>query len=453
MFTFTFTFTSPFTDGRAAAWEPVTHAGLSERAALASSLHKVLSERLGLALGLYEPLTLRATGEADREILGRAQRIDPEGGFALSNEEKDGRQTALGWLTAGSVLEGIPAERNRHHFFDPSDGSGLHDLERGLKSRTRLSAVATGLGTLRGVFTGTNFDGTGQPATAWLLARENEWGLRRFLDERERAASAPRRDEREDALVRALLAAGAVLHVLEDLGDPSHVRNDYRVALFGEDARFERWVARRYGRVALPAGDAKAPVPQRKHLAELFHDPSGGGLADRTQRSFFSDGTLPDTGRYGAPAAEAGAAASGYLRSAAAAHLVRWDRDERGVHWSLDERTFADYGQALLPEAARHAQAALDLLFRGRLELAASGDQLTASLREPDLGKGTITIFADNAAGERRPLERRTVSSAGSGEVLATAHRPSWARHATAVYRGVDHSGEPLVLVEELDLK
>jgi len=442
-FAFSFAFAFSFSS-TALAWEPPTHAGLTERAALTSPLHKLLVERLGLPLGLYEPLTLHRGSGADRELLRRAAQLDPEGGYAVD----DGRQTALGWLTAGSVLEGVPAARNRNHFFDPRDGRGLHDLENGLRLRTRMADVGSGIGSVRGIFTGSNFDGSGMPAPEWLTGRDNEWGLTRFLDERERAASARLPTEREDALVRALLAAGAVLHVVEDLGDPAHVRNDYRVALEGDGARLEHLAAARFGRVGLPDGDEKIAPPRRAHLTELLRD-----LADRTQRRFFSDGTLPDARRYALPAAQPGPDATGYLRGESIAHLARWERSRTGVHWLLDERCLADYADALLPDTARSAQAALELLFRGRLEVRSDGDELTVRVRDLALGAGAASLYVDNAAGERQPLDRRSVGAAADGDVLVAAHRPAFARRATALFSGVDAAGEPVVIVEELALK
>jgi hypothetical protein len=431
----------------ARAWQPPTHAGLTERAALASPLHKLLIDRMGLAQGLYEPLALHRGSGADRDLLRRAGQLDPEGGYAAD----DGRQTALGWLVAGSVLEGVPADRNRHHFFDPRDGRGLHDLDHGQPLRTRFADVSSGIGTFRGIFTGANFDGSGLPATEWLTGKANEWGVQRFLDERERAATARLPTEREDALVRSLLAAGAILHVVEDLGDPAHVRNDYRVALEGEGARLERLVASRWGRVGLPDGDDKLTLPRRGHLVELLHDASGGGLADRTQRRFFSDGTLPDTRRYPLPAAWPTDAPSGYVAGDAVAHLARWDRVPNGVVWSLDDKCLSDYAEAIVPEVARYTQAALELLFRGRLDLRAGEDGITVRVHDIALGAGTVSLYGDSSSGERHLITKSAVSGAADEETLLTAHAD--APTLTAVFRGVDAAGEPIVLVGKISSK
>src|SRR5439155_20488547 len=182
----------------ALSYEAPTHAGLTERAALAAGLHARLAADFGRALGLYETLQL---GGGDPELDRRLVKLDPEGGYAPDER----RQTAIGWVVAGAVLEGVPAARTRNHFFDPTHESGLDQNGRAL--RTRVGAAVSGIGSLRGIFTGANFDGSGRSSLEWLAApREvNEWGLPRFLDERERAVTAATTAEREDALVRALL--------------------------------------------------------------------------------------------------------------------------------------------------------------------------------------------------------------------------------------------------------
>jgi hypothetical protein len=183
------------------AYDAPTHAGLTERAALAATLHQKLLGELGRPLGLYETLKI----SADTEVERRLSKLDPEGGYTPDN----GHQSALGWIVAGAVLEGVPASRTRNHFFNPQTQKGLD--QDGRATRTRAAAAVSGIGSLRGIFTGANFDGSGRSSLSWLMApRElNDWGLLRFLDERERAIAAPSPAEREDALVKSLLAAGA----------------------------------------------------------------------------------------------------------------------------------------------------------------------------------------------------------------------------------------------------
>ena len=429
------------------AYHASTHAGLTERAAFASSLHKRLMAHFDRALGLYESLALdgSARDPARRELLRRVAQLDPESGYAPDR----GRLSALGWLVAGAAIEGVPAARTRNHFFDPTRNRGLDQVD-GEALRTRLGAAASGVGSVRGVFTGTAFDGSGMASTAWLRSPDNEWGLARFHAELERSVAAPTPAERDGALARALVAAGSILHLVEDAGDPTFVRDDYRVALEADAGPYERFVHVEYGRLGVPdLGGAPVVKPR---LDALFHDGDGSGLADRTQSRFFTPGTLPDSGRYTRPQTAPGAGRSGYA-AGAVPHLVRWMNTPNGVVWALDERCFADYARALLPETARYAAGALELLFRGSLAVANTNGVTTVSVHDVPLGAGTVSVYADVGEGPRRLVRTRQIGGAADGDPLVSVTLPAAAHHVGAVFRGVDAAGQPLVVVQEQSLK
>ena len=105
-------------------------------------------------------------------------------------------------------------------------------------------------GGFRGLFTGTQFNMTGRPSTEWLRAPENDVGLDAFHAGLEAAIAGDRPQRRATALARALLALGGVLTVLEDAGEPAHVRNDFRQSYlasrgpspFDRGSPFERFV-------------------------------------------------------------------------------------------------------------------------------------------------------------------------------------------------------------------
>jgi hypothetical protein len=419
------------------AYTAATHMGLTERAALASSMHKRLQQRLGRALGLYDPIALDGR---NRELSHRLDQLDRE---AAAVPER-GKLTALGWLVAGAAVEGVPAERTRNHFYDPSRGTGLDEVA-GRALGTRLSSAGNGVGSLRGIFTGQSFDGSGMAAPSWLSSRDNEWGLPRFLDELERAVAAPTAAKRDAALARALLAAGAIAHLVEDAGDPTFVRDDYRAALEADDAPYERFVESNYGRVGVPElGGAPIKV---LHLLSLFHERDKSGLADRTQARFFSPGTLPDTGRYARPQTAPGAATSGYARGSVP-HLVHYRVTEKGTEWSLDQRCYADYARALLPEVGRYAAGTLDLLFRGHVDVSTQDGTATVVVRDVALGRGKLSIYA-NVGATRRLVDARAINSASDGETIATVPLPAGARAVGVVFRGVDGAAEPVVVVQE----
>ena len=203
------------TGAQARAYDPATtHAGLTERAALASTLHRVLSRRLGRPLGLLEPLQIHSRylePGARRSLWARLQALDPAGGYRPG---ADGSATAMAWVVAGSVLAKTPPERGRNHFFDPSTRKGLDDGPglTGLAHELRLSFDDGA--TLRDIATGTAFDLTGHSSLEWIASPANDAGLPVLLDQLERSVAAPEGAERESALVRALLALGGILAVL-----------------------------------------------------------------------------------------------------------------------------------------------------------------------------------------------------------------------------------------------
>ena len=285
----------------AQAFDPATtHAGLTEQAVLASELHAVLARRMSRPLGLFEPIVLRRTDLDPTEarfLGGRLDALDPSGGYRPG---ADGAAPALGWVVAGAVVAETPAARGQNLFFDPVRGSGLAAAGGVFQIGHDLRMLFAEGGGLRSFSTGTSFNLTGRPSPEWLLASDNDVGLAAFYAQMEAAGAGELPAARSSALARALLALGGTLAVLEDAGDPAHVRNDFRAAylddggssVFDRGSRFERYVAETFGQAGVPA--PATPVDRPTVLAYLTAA-DAQGLADRTQRRFFSDGTLPDS--------------------------------------------------------------------------------------------------------------------------------------------------------------
>jgi hypothetical protein len=426
---------------RAGAYEAATRAGLTERAALHSSLHKRLKEGLARSLGLYDQLTLPPSTDAEaRTLASRLDLLDPEGGYA----PQEGTATALSWLVAGAVLEGIHLDRQQNHFFDPTTGRGLTGGE-GFRSR------------LAGVMSGAHLDGRGRSLLEWLSAPPsvNDWGLARYYQERRLAVTAPSAAEREGALVRSLLAAGALLGLVEQAADPAHVRNDYRRNYEELGAPFERYVADRFGRTALPAPKQRS-MPQR--FVDIIHSSDGSALADRTAAHFFSPGTLPNggggTGRASLPQIAPPTADSGYL-SGVVPHLVAYRRTATGLIYWLDTRCLSDYAEALLPEAGGAAEASLEYLFRGQLSLAIEESEVTVRLSDVTVGEAKVSLFWDDEAGRRHPLgvPQKLMPPVAAASPLLQVPLPVGARRLAALVAGRDALGEPLVISAELPIK
>src|SRR5205814_6318641 len=112
-------------------------------------------------------------------------------------------------------------------------------------------------------------EGKGLGSGAWLVSPDNDLSLPHFLDARERAITAATPGARDAAAAESLLIAGALLHVVEDAAEPAYVHNDLRVDLFALQAPFTRYVAARYGRLALP--EPMGPARPLAHLVDVIH--------------------------------------------------------------------------------------------------------------------------------------------------------------------------------------
>jgi hypothetical protein len=463
------------------AWDPATtQAGLTERALLASSFHRLLAERLGRPLGALEPLALHSQllpGDLRQTLWNRLAMLDPAGGY---RPDADGVNTALAWVTAGSVLAETPPERGRNHFFQPGSGRGLDDADglAGTLHAIRLSIDAGA--SLRDLATGTAFDMTGMPSLRWLTSPENDLSLQVYESQLALAVGASQPVEREAALTRALLALGGTLAVLEDAGEPAHVRNDFRASFlerqgpsgWDRGSRFERFVVNHYGRGGVPAPNK--PVVSRPTLESFFTATDGQGLADRTARRFFSDGTVPEeipvdavtTPKQVVEAARAslrfalptvtrlelrGPAKRRYLMSEGRRTLA-YLREPEGVRFFLDEAVFADSAAALLPEVASYAAGFIDHLLRGSAAFSFEGGNVTVKLDgiRGDKADGTFTLYAEDEAGRRRPLGGEASARAitpGQEIVMAV---PPGTRRVAACFRGHDAGGLLLIVGETL---
>jgi hypothetical protein len=465
------------TAGPARAYDPATtHAGLTERSVLASGLNKVLARRLGRPLGLFEPVRLREAdlGEAEaRSLRGRLGALDPEAGYRPGT---DGVASALAWVVAGSVIAGTPAERGRNLFYDPARGTGLGNAGDGAAFAHAVRSLIDD-GTFRALATGTDFNLTGLPATEWLASPDNDVGLATFSRELDAAVSAADPAARGSALARALLALGGTLAVLQEAGEPAHVRNDFTGAYLGasgdnpfdRSSAFERFVADRYGRLGLPAA---APAVARPTVMAYITAADRQGLADRTQRRFFSPGTLPEDPivdrdtttvevmrdareslAYGLPRLpRLELRTLGERRYAydGARRLLAYERVPGRVRFFLDDAVYADTARAILPEIAGYGAGLVDHLFRVELTLSAKDGVVTVEARGASGAlDGRVRVYAEDARGRRTELGAgAVVVTDGAARVTVAAAPPSGTRRLAAVLHGRDAGGDLVSVVE-----
>ena len=441
--------------GVARAWEATTtNAGLTEAAALGSHLHERLQSAWGIDLGLYGPLTV--TKASAPALFERLALLEPSEGYV---PDARGRQSALAWLVAGSVIEEVPGDRGRHHFYDPVHKTGL--TGKGANAGgffRRLTGPANDLQT------------RGTAAPDWIVAKDNDLGMARFLTEQEQAIVAATPAEREQHLAYALLCAGAMSAVLEDVGSPSRARDDLQEHLSplggganDRGSRFERVAALAFGRVGVSLGGA--PV-ERAKAREFFTAADGKGLADLTSAHWYSSGTLPApllvakqpkpgelvkrvavTQRFAQPAPTgeldlAGAASGGaQIHDKNGVCLADYRFDEHTLSWWISDECAAEQAGEILPRVAAYAAGFLDYLFRGALVVDAGGEIKVGNVA---LGAGTLRVFAEDAAGKRTPIGAAVnVAGGAAGATLHTA--AGGGGRIVAVFRGKDAAGEDVV--------
>jgi hypothetical protein len=451
--------------GPSSAWEAATtHAGLTEQSALHSALHDRLRTAFGEERGLFAALTVPP---ADAPALFQVLRtLNPTHGYVPDSR---GRLLALGWLAAGSVVADMPPGHAANHFFDPGAGQGLSDATvRGLSSSMR-HRLFTWLGS-----EGVVKDGLAAPE--WVVHAGNPMNLEGFVAQYARAVASVTPAERSRHMAGMLLAAGAILHVLQDMGSPAHVRNDLAAHLdrVGHDAfdvgsRFERVAALAYGRLGVPVPSMEITAPR---LRAFFTTDKSTGLADRTSQRFFSAYTLPRSIRLrpGTGSHAMGSVLQSSLVRARPAPLPRLDLDaarsgagarlvdDQGVcvanyqmrknvlSWHLEAECMAEQAAVLLPEVAAYSTGLLNWLFRGTIEFAREQDGMRAVAAGAEFGAGTVELFWDDPRGVRTRYGEIEIKSASAGLALAEVPAPPKGASAIAVlFRGKDQAGEPLV--------
>ena len=458
----------------ARAWEAeTTHAGLAERSAQGSSLHDRLAERFDLELGLYAPLTI---DPSDAPALFEAlAALNPSHGYA---PDAAGELDALGWLVAGAVLADMPAEHAVHHAYDPLTQQGFSSatLRGGLGALGhRLRARAAGARLLR----------SGMPATEWLTHADNPFGLAGFLDQYAHAVSARTPDERGRHAAGMLLAAGAIIHVVQDSASPARARDDRAAMLrqIGPDridagSRFERLASLSFGRLGVPA-PARAPS-LRPALADYISADDGSGLADIASRRFMSYATVPrpievtptmppevlerrlrDSLRRPAPAP----APALDLRAAASEGGARLlDQDgvciahyqlrSRELSWGIPDACALEQAAVLLREASATGAGVIDWLLRGDLEVRAQGGAISIAANGVGVREANVTLLWEDARGVRTAFGALEDARGDAGEVIARIRLPDEreARRVVVLVRGLDEHGEKIATSGAIEL-
>jgi hypothetical protein len=307
----------------------------------------------------------------------------------------------------------------------------------------------------------------GIPGPDWALGlrgrgagtKENQFSLPDARDYQHQSLTASSRDARDKYTALFFRALGHVLHLVEDMAQPQHTRNDPHAGcmdlldpIFGGHSWYEHYVEdRTLRRRVYRGGGELAPeivlsgyevVPIRTYR-EFFTNPTRRGIADFSSRNFLSVGTNlgsasdPCGGLVEPPCVEAAyrivslmitrqtlnALVSGNVtlytrdvfdaltgevlrdvplssRSAWDQHLQKLGRVEK---FSLNKFNYDAMADILLPRAVGYAAGFLDTFFRGSVSGTYEDERLRIS-GSPETMVGTFQLLYDGPDGTRWPL-------------------------------------------------
>ncbi len=469
-------------------YEPgTTHAGLTAKALMASHLHQTLRQDFGLELGAFSHLELHSPSISRRELhqLHKGfKRFDPSGGYRP--DQRNGQGAAL-WLLAGSVLEGTPASAEKDHFYSPTLKKGLDDHRPLLSTLLRLLATFEGGDSARRLFTGTGFSLTGASALKGITAKDDPRSIQAFYKHLSAAGKQQDPRQRSHHLALALLGAGRMLHRLQDMASPTHVRNDFvtgHLERLGKSnllrgSAYEHLVALAYGQHALPRYRG-API-KRKHLLDFFASPDADGLADLTNQEHFSPGTLPPpvevlkgtdvkelrerlTRGMPLPRPVLGKIdlrcareRTCYQRGVSGPRLAYRVKSNQ-LRFYLDSRCYTATARRLLPLAVGYSTGLINYLLRGRLVLKLDQDELQIINAGIPLSAAKGALFLEDAQGRRELLAPLQLKLPGQRkQLLATFSLPTplpkaGIKRLIVLIEGSDLNKQPLVATGQVSL-
>ncbi|MBI3617912.1 MAG: hypothetical protein HY210_06830 [Candidatus Omnitrophica bacterium] len=317
------------------------------------------------------------------------------------------RNDADGLLFYGSVAEDNNG-RFVYHFYDPLNEKGL-----------------------------AGFD----PAPVWGYRHTtpffNEFSWVEARDALYAGLTSETLEAREKSYAKVFRSLGQIIHLVEDMAQPSHVRNDPHSSHYESQAgafllnpsHLEEWAQSNSGYVTTFANTASGP-----RSVVSFDDPFET-LALYSNENFFSDDTifknyaLPakdetnytdsflQTGILGQPAqvlAEDGhiyevpyiTKTSGGYKLAQVGYfgqsLVQLN-EFRDLAFQIDDEVARENAQILIPQAVAYSAGLLDYFFRGNLDVEADGAKgIKITNNSGEDMNGTFALYYDDANGTRQ---------------------------------------------------
>jgi hypothetical protein len=439
-----------------------THPQITEKAIeylLNEGLDLRLQRQLGLSQGMETPVRFSDAVLDDVPV----SEITRNNDVIVADLERHrptemGRPYSLRYLLiSGSEAEDHPTERAQHHFHDPVSNQGLDNNVYGVGTLadflTLLYPPATQKDAYR-VFCDLmdlcepNFhlDGTSarERASGKTSASYPQnyfaWPDSRRYFYKSLTGATP--EERDHFLAMTFFSLGHAVHLLEDMGVPAHVRNDFlwdhiwSGAIRGHNLE---------GFLDRPDGVERYAYSRNPVLfSDLPHfwDNDGiegtPGLAEYVNRNFLSEGTVfriyrdpqwtgeavyavtaPD-GRVDRVRYLTGRTTDGeevgHLAAAGLLYSI-WKRlgnpQRAGESSYLDPSCYDDYARILIPRVTSYVSGLIQYFFRGELVLIPEGDHgfRIKNLSGEPLTGGRFEILTDEPGGLRAPLASFNLSA------------------------------------------
>jgi len=259
-------------------------------------------------------------------------------------------------------------------------------------------------------------------------------------------------------------ALGDVVHLVQDMGQPQHTRNDRHAGVLGAGATsvYEFYVdARAIGETEYkidgttvtpqPLDYGSYPIPSFARYSDYFSTSpgagslTGNGLADYSNRGFFSFGTNLGSNSYASPSNDAGSytreSTTGLIPNRPLRKLTFLrgevpDTLNAGFNknirmttesvfdlflvttpptYHLNRRNYDDMADLLIPRAVAYSAGLVNYFFRGKLDAVPQGPGtlLVKNLSAEEM-KGDFGLYYDDAEGSRRPV---TITTCRAGSV------------------------------------
>jgi len=247
-------------------------------------------------------------------------------------------------------------------------------------------------------------------------------------------------------------ALGDVVHLVQDMGQPQHARNDAHSGVpgFGHKSIFEEYIEMRATSADSYTIDGTKvtplqltydgyPLPTFTKYSDFWstrNGVSGRGLADYSNRGFFSAGTNLGSNVYASPsndpASHVKESAAGLLPNQPLQKInflkgdvydynlnpgtanIRMTTESLFDYFLFTKKTYSfnrfnynDMADLLIPRAVGYSAGLINYFFRGKIDVVPdpinAGKYIIKNLGPEDM-KGTFTLYYDAADGKRYPV-------------------------------------------------